>query len=512
MRRSLLPLVCASVALLARAQEPLSLFWSGALQPTSANVRVRTAQPGDTVQLRYCAAPCPNGPTSTQALVTDTATDNVLSFLLDDLQPGTHYTYRFAVNGVLDTVASSLGRFTTPRSGPASFTFVTGSCNTFSNHRVWEAMLARDPILFVNSGDLHYRDPNSELLDVHRAPYREDVLSVEPMRSFLHAVPIAYVWDDHDFCGDGSDGSRIGKANAARAFRDYVPHYELHHDKSVHQAFTIGRVHFILSDLRSSKTPTQMMDSAQFAWLRNEFVYARDHALVAAWVSPLTWNAEGYPENWGCQPDERERLANYLYHQQVKDLFILSGDAHMLAIDGGTHADFSTSGDSPYRYPIFQAAAISRSGSYKGGEFDQGGWFPNPSSAHGQFGEVIVNDDGTDVCITFNGWRTLGDTSGTELINTYTFCRRPPLSPVRVSTLDHAPARTWYAAGSLWRSEAENATPMHLQVVDAIGRDLIQLTLEPGTTDVPLHRLPAGCYVATLSGEGTLEVVRFAHP
>lgn len=512
MRRSLLPLVCTSVVLFAHAQEPLSLFWCGALQPTSANVRVRAAHAGDTLQLLYCAGPCPNGPLTTPALVSDTITDNVLSFLLDDLQPGTHYTYRFAVNGVVDTAANSLGRFSTPFSGPASFTFVTGSCNTFSDHRVWEAMLARDPLFFVSSGDLHYRDPNSELLDVHRAPYREDVLSVEPMRSFLHNVPIAYVWDDHDFCGDGSDGARIGKANAARAYRDYVPHYELHHDKSVHQAFTIGRVHFILSDLRSSKTPTQMMDSAQYAWLRSEFVYARDHALVAAWVSPLTWNAVGYPENWGCQPDERERLANYLYHQQVEDLFILSGDAHMLAIDGGTHADFSTSGDSPYRYPIFQAAAISRSGSYKGGEFDQGGWFPNPSNTHGQFGEVIVNDDGTDVCITFNGWRTLGDTTATELINTYSFCRRPPATPARVSALDGQSAHMWYAAGSLWRGSDGPAAPAVLQVMDAAGRTIVRRKLEAGTGAVPLHHLPAGCYVATLSTAGDREFVRFAHP
>ena len=114
MRRSLLPVVCASVVLFAHAQEPLSLFWCGALQPTSANERVRAAQPGDTLQLLYCAAPCPNGPLTTPALVSDTITDNVLSFLLDDLQPGTHYTYRFAVNGVVDTTANSLGRFSTP--------------------------------------------------------------------------------------------------------------------------------------------------------------------------------------------------------------------------------------------------------------------------------------------------------------------------------------------------------------------------------------------------------------
>jgi hypothetical protein len=159
--------------------------------------------------------------------------------------------------------------------------------------------------------------------------------------------------------------------------------------------------------------------------LRQELVQAREAGQLAVWVTSLSWNANGYPENWGSAPNERRILSDFLRDHDIRDLFILCGDAHMLAIDSGENGDFSSGGNNPWYYPVFQAAAINRAGSYKGGTYDQGGYFPNPGQAFGQFGMVHVNDDGSQICITLEGWRTDSMSPNATLINSYTFCRGP---------------------------------------------------------------------------------------
>ncbi|MBK8498652.1 MAG: hypothetical protein IPL52_07505 [Flavobacteriales bacterium] len=507
----LIPLLaCATVA---QAQDSTLLFWSGALTPSSITVKARMSSGTDPIRLAYCAWPCLDGLSYSSFATADSSDDRVVAFELDGLQPHQAYLYRFEVNGILDTAAAHVGRFRTPHEGPCNFSFVVGSCNGTSTHPVWEAMHQTHPLLFLSTGDLHYRDPNSIDVEQHRAPYREDVLGTSSIREFLHKVPIAYVWDDHDFCGNGSDGSSIGKASAARAYREYVPHYPLHHATSVHQSFTIGRVHFILSDLRSSKGSEAMMDIGQFTWLLGEFLYARDHGLVAAWVSPLTWNSVGYPENWACQPDERTAINDFLFDQQVKDLFILSGDAHMLAIDDGANADFSSGHDLRYHYPIFQAAALSRTGSYKGGNFNQGGVHPNPNYWNGQFGEVRVEDDGDDICITFSGWRTDSMSTTASLVDTYSFCRTPEHVGVP-EALAHQPAYATLTAAGLEFLWPDASGPGSVQLFDAAGRALLseRTSWTAGHARIPRTGLPPGLLIVRLSTIGQACMVRIMVP
>ncbi|MBK9146770.1 MAG: alkaline phosphatase D family protein [Flavobacteriales bacterium] len=493
-------ILLALSALNCTAQESVTAYWSGALSPTSIQIRARLSGPTDSVRVLACAPPCTDEVASPYTAA-EPSTDLVAELHLQGLLPNTPYTYRFEVNDAPDASGIAAGSFTTPGFGAASFSFVAGSCNGSSSHPVWQAMRDQEPLFFLSTGDLHYRDPNSTEIDPHRAPYREDVLSPSPMKEFLHATPIAYVWDDHDFCGNGSDASFIGKASAARAYREYVPHYPLHHPISVHQSFTIGRVHFILSDLRSTKTDEEMMSGAQLAWLLSEMLYARDNGLVAAWVTSLTWNSVGYPENWACQPTERTALNDVLFALGVKDLFIIAGDAHMLAIDDGANADFSTSQDLRYHYPIFQAAALARWGSYKGGQFNQGGVHPNPSAEHGQFGEIVVDDDGFDLCVTFNGWQTDGQGAGCGLVNSYTFCRTPGQILVGAPQPTNAGLISWYAEDTgLMVQVPERAVDLEVEVRDAIGRLLLheRRAARHGLMSLPMPHLSQGLHTASI--------------
>lgn len=484
----------------ARAQGPVVLHhWSGALEATSIRVHALLSAPCDSVRLLVDDDPAFNSPTCSIFMSADSAHGLVARLRRGGLLPSTSYGYRFEVAGIIDTSSAHIGHFRTPGLGASSFSVIAGSCNSNSDHPVWQSMAWLQPHLFIAMGDLHYADPTSIDVQAHRDAYVQSVYQHAPAMDFLHRVPIAYIWDDHDFCGDGSNGNAPGKAAAAQAYREHVPHYYLPHDTSVFQSFTIGRVHFILSDLRSAKTAERMMDEHQRAWLREQLLFARDSGLVACWVSPMTWNAEAYPENWGCQPQERAAMGDWLLENHIENLFILSGDAHMLAIDDGVNADFSTGHQSPYRYPIFQAAAINRSGSYKGGTFNQGGYFPNPEAWIGQFGQVLVQDDGEEVCITFNGWRTDSMSAAISLLNTYTFCRQP--QPYH--TVDEPPRpeelRLWYdGSQDLVIEGLDPAEPLDLRVIDVAGRVLIQRGDTPGDDQehVLLGHLSSGSYLA----------------
>jgi hypothetical protein len=88
---------------------------------------------------------------------------------------------------------------------------------------------------------------------------------------------------------------------------------------------------------------------------------------------------------------------------------MISGDAHMVALDDGTNTNYSTK--SGKGFPLLHAAALDRPGSSRGGPYSHGE-FPGT----GQFGLVEIIDDGTDVSVVLEG-RTWQD----EVLTTLRF-------------------------------------------------------------------------------------------
>lgn len=489
-------------------------LWSGGLTAHSTSVHARVALPCDSVRLVVDDDPAWGSPLYSPYVAVDTTTGLWIALPSPILDAGTSYGYRIELDGTLDTAAAHTGHFNTPLVGTTSFSFVTGSCNGDPDHPVWQTMKSLDPLFFLGLGDLHYSDPTSDDPAQHRAAY-EEVLAQTNAAAFFLQVPIVHVWDDHDFCGNESDSSTMGRLAARRAFRECVPHHPLARPgvtEPIDRAFTIGRVRFIISDLRSTKSDSAMMGATQQLWLRNELLFARDHDMIAAWISPLTWNSIGWPENWGSQPEERRALSDFLRTYHVRDLFILSGDAHMLAIDDGTNADFSTGGNDPHRYPILQAAALNRGGSYKGGTFSHG-YYPNPDEAHGQFGRVRVEDDGSNVCITFEGWRTDSMSANASIIISYTFCRVPgaPDGVIHYPTGTDATA-AWEPNGDLLFTMRDARGEGRVEVFDAVGSRVLErgLIWEDGHATAHARSLRAGVYTARLWVGAVDAAARFA--
>jgi hypothetical protein len=84
----------------------------------------------------------------------------------------------------------------------------------------------------------------------------------------------------------------------------------------------------------------------------------------------------------------------------VDNLLMVSGDAHMLAYDDGSHTDYSREGGTGF--PLLHAAALDRKPSVKGGPYS-GPVLPGA----GQFGLVHVTPRGDGVRLVIEGvdWR-----------------------------------------------------------------------------------------------------------
>ena len=171
-------------------------------------------------------------------------------------------------------------------------------------------------------------------------------------------MPVGYVWDDHDY-GPNDAGAASPTRDAVRAaYRTAVPHYELPSgDGAINQAFTIGRVRFVITDGRSERTAGSLLGDEQRRWLIDELTAAgRTHALVV-WANATPWigAAREGADTWAGFGEERAEIGQALADAGIDNLVMVSGDAHMVAIDDGTNSGYAAGGEGGF--PVLQAAA-----------------------------------------------------------------------------------------------------------------------------------------------------------
>jgi hypothetical protein len=324
----------------------------------------------------------------------------LLTFAVDGLTPDTDYWYGIEADGDVDT--GRTGHLRTFPAGPASFTFAFGSCiDTGSNGAVFDTIRQHDPLFFLLDGDFFYEDIAVDSLPMFLEGYEANLTS--PAQSTLYrSAPFAYMWDDHDFGPNDADSTSASRPAAQTAYRQMVPHYALPDTDggAIYQAFTVGRVRFILTDNYSYRSPAAapdgpdktMLGDEQQAWLEQELLAANGTYPVIVWVNSQPWIAPDAAggDGWGAYATERQEIADFIVENDIEGLAMLSGDAHMLAIDDGSNNTFASDGEGP-GFPVFHAAALDRHGSEKGGPYSEG-----TDAGGGQFGLMTVNDDGGD--------------------------------------------------------------------------------------------------------------------
>lgn len=416
--------LCAALG----AAPQVKWFWSGALTDKSVVVAMRPdgAKPVS-VTLLVSAAADLSKPERVGPL---TGVSTPLRFEIKGLRPSTPYFYGFEIDGVGDPRPEARGKFTTLQGGPQNFTFAFGSCAVKSDGHGYRRMAEKDFLFYLNVGDLHYADPKTAEPESHRLAYEEKVLCMAPALAVFRKAPLVYVWDDHDSAGNDSDGTSPGMAGARVAFGEYIPHYptpllDVPAPKSgpICQAFTVGRLRFVMIDARSERSNGRVLQDRQLAWFQEEIKGAVKARQLVAFVSSYSWGGDR-KDNWGGFTNQRREIADFLLRSSVTNLFILSGDAHMVAVDDGTHHDFG-SVPSPFRYPVFQSSAINNRGSVKGGSYAIFGPEPNPAQrittngtlvtrdSWGQYALVHVEDKGgAELSVRFEAFRV--DLEGVE--------------------------------------------------------------------------------------------------
>ncbi len=418
----------------------ISFSWSGALTENSFRTIVLEDVPGTEVELLVDS----NSNFSRAMVSRKVKTDmkGLASLEIGGLLPGREYFYGFRCGGV---PSKRLGRIRTPAKGPFSFSFALGACARMNDHVVYDKIAEKHPLFLLHTGDLHYANIGSTNEEDHTDAMREWVFRKNSFSRLLLQVPIAYVWDDHDFTGNDADASAPGRLAARLSYQKSVPHFPLHAgsgDVPIQQSFSVGRIRFILSDLRSEKSVGgSAMGAAQLAWFKKEVLKARDQKQLIAWVSSYSWYGD-QKDNWGGHSEERKLLAHFFRDSGIENLMILSGDAHMVAVDSGENGDFCEGRKNSFRYPVFQAAGFANRGSVKGGSYSHG-VFPNPEISetnartvdgrgwhytaltYGQYGIINIEDDGSEIRVRFDAYRVKGVSGEESPLTTYSFRRRP---------------------------------------------------------------------------------------
>lgn len=387
--------------------------WSGGVTETSATVTARLARPAGAVRLLVSDDPSLSDPVAAGPVPSDE--QRVVSLTATRLRPDTRYWYALETEGQTDTVRK--GSFRTFAGNPTSFTLAVASCaRTGSNGRVYDTIRELGPDLLLLSGDFFYADIGDDDPAAFRSAY--DTTLTRPAQADLYrSVPIAYVWDDHDYGPNDADGLSPSRDAARQVYRQYVPHYPLPSPGPIYQAFSVGRTRFILTDTRSARSPKTapdgptktMLGAEQRAWLERELLAASGRYPLIVWVNPDPWISppEAGADHWGGYSVERAALADFIAGHRIQGLLMISGDAHMVAIDDGSNNDYSSAGGAAF--PVFHAAALDRRGSTKGGPYSEGAY---PGS--GQFGVVRVTDDGgPSITVELAGY----DWTGAELVS-----------------------------------------------------------------------------------------------
>jgi phosphodiesterase/alkaline phosphatase D-like protein len=390
--------LCASV----------EFVWTGAVTSSSARVKARLAGEGSVGRLIFSTAPDLATPDHSEP---DTAlsavNDRVIDLALAGLYPATTYYYALEIDGIMDTLKR--GQFTTVHPyGAADYEIALGSCaSTASNHAVFGTILGHNPILFLHMGDFHYENIAVTDANVFRAAYRDVLGSLNQSALHRHTA-IDYVWDDHDYGPNNSDSTAVGREASRLTYQEYVPHYPLAAGSGnvpIYHTFAIGRALFIVTDCRSARSPASATDNAaktmlgatQKAWFKQQLLAAQDEYPLKVWVNSLPWIGSTGDDGWHLYTNERREIADFVSNNGITGLCILSGDAHMLAIDDGTNSDYATVGGAPM--PVFHAAALDRSGSVKGGPYSEGAY-----PGGGQFGLMrVIDSGGSHIIIEWSG-------------------------------------------------------------------------------------------------------------
>ena len=185
--------------------------------------------------------------------------------------------------------------------------------------------------------------------------------------------------DDHDWLANNADGTDVESGSIAKqSYTLGIPHYPLgsasqdEGNAAKYQAFTIGTVRFIITDLRSESIksttdfPGRVYSEEQRDWFFGELSQANNYDFVV-WVTSRPWTGVDRVggDGWGGFVKDRDELSSFIADtigSGPRNLMAISGDNHQVAFDDGSSTDYSYKGDFPGGFPILHSGPLANLG------------------------------------------------------------------------------------------------------------------------------------------------------
>lgn len=374
----------------------------GGIKPTSATAKVRvpSTPQGNQLFTVYRDASDPSSSVFEATILASNSQKYTQEIQILELKNSTRYYYS------LDGIPRGSFQTPGPEDEPFDFHFVVAGCAwTGSTHSVFNQMASEDPLLFLQIGDLHYEDISANDLGLRMAAI--DKVMGSPSQARLYSnTALAYMWDDHDWLGNDSEGEGQGRDAALESYQVAFPHYTPLPDNSSslpspYHAFTIGTVRFVLMDLRSQATDASIYSAAQKRWLFRELDASPSYDFIVL-ISSKPWidfdsNVQE-DDSWAAYPDNRSELSAYISSMTKKNLLMIASDAHMVAFDDGSNTFYGKNQSLSSSFPLLQSGPMDRLGSVKGGPFSDGCYTVQYERSH-QYSVVAFSTNGSATCL-----------------------------------------------------------------------------------------------------------------
>ncbi len=275
--------------------------------------------------------------------------------ILRHLPMGRTFRYEIFINGQRQHIPYAL-RFRTKhiwefRSPPPDFSFLTGSCMFINDpesdrpgkpygraYRILDSMAAEKADFMLWLGDhiyLREGDWTSYSGFVYRWVHTRTQRSLQPL---LAARPNYFLWDDHDYGPNDSDGSFVLKETALEVFKQFTanPTYGHTDNPGTYTQFTFADCDFFLLDQRyyrssekldSLDPDKQLLGRRQMDWLKGALLYSKaSFKFIVSGTQVL--DPLNRFESVRHFSREFNELLSFIKDYRIKGVVFISGDRH----------------------------------------------------------------------------------------------------------------------------------------------------------------------------------------
>jgi hypothetical protein len=278
--------------------------------------------------------------------VTTVAPYNTMKFEVTGLNPSNKLYWsinsgnqKTAINGSVKTMPQYA----------SSYRVITSSCgrgyyfgdgadvseSSVSNTPMFDYLLKHygDAMYFLHTGDLMYADAKLAVdeSDFHLEYDRLASHGVRQVKTYRN-IPISYVWDDHDY-----------KTPHQAVYRERMPHFPLPNQEDslgVYHTFTIGRVRYIMLDMRTYRDNANddLLGATQMQWFKDTLANSDELVNVVSVGHPF--NSFAGSDNWVDALPQRQEIIDYIRSiNRDGTTVLIAGDLHGLSFDNGYNAE-----------------------------------------------------------------------------------------------------------------------------------------------------------------------------